>query len=196
LQVSTVKVGTGRKAKNMTGLVLQFSGALNPAQAQNLAAYQLLSGKVKKSRTTFNKTVLLSSAIYSASAHTVTLIPRSRLNLAQPEQLRITGSLLTDSLGRSLDVNYDGQPGGDLVAIIKGKTVTMAAISNTRAASLSRLELEAIDRVLAGDAAFFAGPLRSTDSPPKRHAATRHGQAVKVVSPGTMDLFRVPPRFV
>jgi hypothetical protein len=174
--VATVKVGTGRKAKKATGLVIQFSGALNPARAQDLAAYQLLSGKTKKSHTTLNKPVLLSSATYNASAHTVTLIPRSKLNPAQPEQLRITGSVLTDSFGRSVDGNDDGQPGGEFVATTKGKSVAMATFSNTGAVPLSRLALEAIDRVLAVDTQSLAGPLRSTRTRPKPLGATRQGK--------------------
>ncbi len=75
VRVATIKVGTGKKAKKTTGLVLQFSGALNAAQAQSLAPYHLLSGKVKKSHTTYSKPVPLSSSTYNPSAHTVTLIP-------------------------------------------------------------------------------------------------------------------------
>jgi hypothetical protein len=136
LTIATVKVGTGKKARKTTGLVLQFSAALNMTQAQSLTAFHLLSGKVKKSRTTYSKPVPLSSAIYNASAHTVTLIPKSKLNLAQPEQLRITASLLTDSLGRPIDGNHDGQPGGDYVVILSKGKVTPLAVPRTTAAAV------------------------------------------------------------
>ncbi len=43
-----VRLGTGRKAKKATVVVLQFSGALNPSTAQNVANYSLLAGTIKK----------------------------------------------------------------------------------------------------------------------------------------------------
>ena len=183
LRVATVKVGTGKKAQSKTGLLVQFSGDLNPVQAESLLAYHLLSGKVKKGHIVFNKPTPLSSAIYSPSAQILTLIPKSKLNLAKPEQLTITAAMLTDFLGRPLDGNHDGQPGGDFVASIKGKSVTMAAISNIRAVSLSRLAVEAIDRVLAGDTQFLARPLWSSRTRPRPRGVTQHGQAVKIILP-------------
>ena len=136
LTIATVKIGTGKKARKTTGLVLQFSDALNITQAQSLAAFHLLSGKVKKAHTTYSKPVPLSSAIYNASAHTVTLIPKSKLNLAQPMQLRITASLLTDSLGRPIDGNHDGQPSGDYVATLSKNKVPPLAVPRTTAAAV------------------------------------------------------------
>ena len=41
LQIEKVKVGTGKKAKKETVLVLQFSGALNAGAADNVGAYEL-----------------------------------------------------------------------------------------------------------------------------------------------------------
>jgi hypothetical protein len=41
LQVETIKVGTGKKAKKETVLVLDFSGALNAVVADNTDAYPL-----------------------------------------------------------------------------------------------------------------------------------------------------------
>jgi hypothetical protein len=43
----------------------------------------------------------------------VTLTPRGKLTASKPEELIINGSLLTDTLGREVDGNDDGQPGGD-----------------------------------------------------------------------------------
>ena len=58
LEIATVKIGTGKKAKKVTGLVLQFSGDLNPAQAKSLAPYQLtMPGKDKKFGTKDDKKV-------------------------------------------------------------------------------------------------------------------------------------------
>jgi ELWxxDGT repeat protein len=118
-----VKVGTGKRARTTTQQVLQvqYSGPLD--DAGNLAAYHLLAGRTSRMKgklaTAFIKPVPLSSASYSPSANTVTLIPRGKLNLAQPEQLRVTASLLKDASGRPLDGDHDGQPGGDFVGIVK-----------------------------------------------------------------------------
>ena len=151
VRVATVKVGTGKKAKRQTGLLVQLSGALNPGQAEGLVAYHLLSGKVKKKgHINFNKPIPLSSAIYNSSAHILTLVPKSKLNLAQPERLTITASMLTDFLGRPLDGNHDGQPGGDFVATLKGKSATIAATTNAKKTSFSSVVPEVVDRVLAG----------------------------------------------
>ena len=113
LRVATVKNGTGRRARNVTGIVLQFSDALNPAQAQNLAAYQLVTpGRDKKFGTRDDKRVALASARYDGSTHTVTLIPKRAFNKMQLQQLTVESALL-------------GQPGGDFVATLKGKSVTI-----------------------------------------------------------------------
>jgi hypothetical protein len=113
LRVATVKNGTGRRARNVTGIVLQFSDALNPAQAQNLAAYQLVTpGRDKKFGTRDDKRVALASARYDGSTHTVTLIPKQAFNKMQLQQLTVESALL-------------GQPGGDFVATLKGKSVTI-----------------------------------------------------------------------
>ena len=77
---------------------LSLSGAVNGAG--NLAAYQVLSGKTKRGITSFNRAGPLTSAVYNPAALTVTLIPRSKLNLSQPERLTVTTSLLTDAFGR------------------------------------------------------------------------------------------------
>ena len=126
VSVATIKIGAGKRAKKTTGLVIQFSGHSTQLSAKP-SAYHLLLGTVKKGRTTYNKNVPLSSAIYSAAANTLTLIPKTKLNLAKPQQLRITASLLADSFGRPMDGDGDGQPGGDFTANLKGKAVTILA---------------------------------------------------------------------
>jgi hypothetical protein len=185
VQVGTIQLGTGKKARKTTGLVIQLSGPVNPAQAQGLAEYRLLAGTVRKGRTTYNRNVPLSSAGYNPATRVVSLAPRGKLNPAQPEQLRITASLLTDTLGRPIDGNRDGLPGGDLVANIKGKAVTLIAASAAKVSSASGLALEAIDRVLAGDPQLVAGSLGSTPSEPKPHGAAHKSQGVKVASPAS-----------
>jgi hypothetical protein len=143
LMTETIKLGNGKKAKTKkeTVLQLQFSGALNGAG--NLAAYQLLSGKTKKHVTTFTKRVPLSSAIYSASPTVwiVTLTPAGTLNPSQPDQLRITAADLIDVYGRALDGDDNGQPGGDFLATVSKKGVTISK-------AVKPVTTTAVDRVL------------------------------------------------
>jgi hypothetical protein len=192
LKTGPVTIGTGKKAKKTTGIVILFSGALNPAPARSLAAFHLLSGKVKKHDTIYSKNVPLSEAIYDPSAHTISLVPKGKLNMAQPEQLKITASLLTDSLGRPIDGNHDGQPGGDFVATLKGKTVTIAATCVARATSVSQRAVEAIDRVLSGNTQLVTRPVRSFPAPRGSHGAAQESQVVKVVLPGSQGFMGRP----
>ena len=117
VSVATVKVGTGKRTKKTTGLVLHFIGALNPSQAQSLTAYQLvMAGRDKTFGTKDDKNVKLASATYNALAYTVTLIPKQAFNKTQLQQLRIKSAFLSDSFGRPIDGNHDGQPGGDSIS--------------------------------------------------------------------------------
>jgi subtilase family serine protease len=160
LQLPTIKVktGTGKKAKTKTETVVQLhlSGPLNGAG--NLGAYKLLSGQTKRGVTTFKTVVPLASVVYSSTALTVTLIPAGKLNLSKPEQLRITAALLTDTYGRPLDGNYDGQPGGNFVATFKNRGITFAQVKS--AARIEALSASAVDAV------FDAGLISSV--PPAR----------------------------
>jgi len=151
LQLPTVKVGTGTRAKSETVLRLQFSGPISGGG--NLAAYQLLADKTtrikKKTVTTFSTPVRLVSAVYSSSGSSwsVTLTPAIKLNLAQPEQLRITAALLTDAYGRPLDGNDVGQPGGNFVATFSNKGVTIPHVETL--AKPNALSASAVDRLFA-----------------------------------------------
>ncbi len=121
LELETVKVAVHKKKEKETVLELQFSGALSAAAAEDLAAYQLLSGKTKKAVTTFNKPVALSSAQYNPATLTVTLVPVRKLNLEKPERLTINAALLTDAYGRPV--------GGNFVAIIRKGGISIPAAS-------------------------------------------------------------------
>ena len=106
VQRGTVRVGTGRKAKSETALVLQFSGSVNGAG--NLGAYVLKSGKTKKGKTTYATKVPLASAVYDypgAPPNSVTLILKSKPKTA-PGQLTVNGSAITDSYGRPVSGNF------------------------------------------------------------------------------------------
>ena len=63
-----------------TRLVLTYSGAIDPAFAENLANYQLVA-------TGRDQVVPLASAVYDPTAHTVTLTPARSLNVHYAYQL-------------------------------------------------------------------------------------------------------------
>src|SRR5689334_1444259 len=63
----------------------------------------------------------------SCGRASLTLIPKQPFNKTQLQQLRLKVACLTDPWGRVIDGNHDGQPGGDFVASLKGKTVALAS---------------------------------------------------------------------
>ncbi len=89
-QVRTIKVS---KKKAQTVIVLNVSGSIDPASAQNLANYRLgLPGKDKKFGTKDDRLTKLSSAVYNAAARTITLTPKGgSLNLSQALTLQVSG---------------------------------------------------------------------------------------------------------
>ncbi len=101
LQVETIKVGKGKKAKKETVLVLEFSGALNAASADNANAYELApvikvkatgKGKHRKPATTkLGTPVTPASAVYNRVEQQVTLTPRGKLTSSKPEELIVNG---------------------------------------------------------------------------------------------------------
>ena len=100
-------------------LFVQFSGALDSKAAQNLAAYTVFSGKIKKvhkvSQVLYNKLVPLTKAIYNASADSVILVPRGKHTLPKLEQLQVNVSVLTDPMGRPINngKNFNATVTGD-----------------------------------------------------------------------------------
>ena len=95
-------------------IVLQFSDAVNPADAVDLGNYTLetvASGKNHRS-----KAVRLARPSYTAANHTVTLATVKKLVLSPPLQLTVRAAGLHNTLGRPIDGD-DGEPSGsNLVA--------------------------------------------------------------------------------
>jgi hypothetical protein len=146
-----VKVGSGKKAKTKLETVLdvQFSGPV--LGAGNLAAYQLSSvttKKVKKKVVTTYKPIRLKSVVPASSSMTssVALVPATKPKLSQTDQLKITASDLTDALGRPIDGNDDGQPGGNFLATFSKQGV---AFAQGHPAARASLDAVAVDAVLA-----------------------------------------------
>ena len=107
----------------------------------DLAAYQLSSAtkKVKKKVGTTYEPIRLISCCPASSPMTasVSLLPSTKPNLAQ----YLLGSDpvaadLTDVLGRPLDGNDDGQPGGDFAATFSRQGIAFGEPSNKLAARI------------------------------------------------------------
>jgi uncharacterized repeat protein (TIGR01451 family) len=141
--VEKVKVGTGRHATRALALGVGFSGPLSATAAQNLAAYTVFSGKVKKvhkmSQVLYNSSVPLNQAIYSSASDTLALLPRGKHALPKLEQLHVNVSILTDPSGRP--INY----GKNFTAtvtnaglIISADRITATASSPVRALRMNR----------------------------------------------------------
>jgi phosphodiesterase/alkaline phosphatase D-like protein len=107
LTVTKVKVGTGHHAQKALVLDVHFSGSLSSSAAQELAAYTVYSGKIKKvhkvSQAIYTSFVPLTQAIYVPSADSVLLLPQGKHKLPKLEQLHVNVSLLTDPMGRSIN---------------------------------------------------------------------------------------------
>jgi len=106
-QVEKVKIGTGRHSKRALVLAVGFSGALDSTAAQDLAAYTVFSGKVKKvhkvSEVLYTKLVPLTQVMYIAASDNVVLIPKGKPKLPKLEQLQVNVSILTDPMGREIN---------------------------------------------------------------------------------------------
>jgi hypothetical protein len=79
----------------------------------------------------------------------VTLTPRVKLTATKPEELVVKGASLTDTLGREIDGNDDGQPGGNFIATISGSRVTAGGIPLVRTRRRPASVEDVIDHVLA-----------------------------------------------
>jgi hypothetical protein len=126
------------KRHQVTEIILDFSGAVNGTEAQSTVEYRLANPGKKGSFTAKNARIIkLRSAIYNPANDSVTLTPRKPFKLAKPVQFRVNGSApggLEDSLGRLIDGDHNGSPGGDAIAVIKAKGVIINAIALVRSA--------------------------------------------------------------
>jgi hypothetical protein len=134
-----------RRHKPSTVIVVQFDEPLNSAAAANLGAYMLTAGPPGKKHG--SRLLPLARARYNALTNTVTLTPLATLSPRPSEQLRIIASVLTDALGRPLDGNRDGQPGGDFVATLGKAGVSAAGVAGAQ--SLKPLSSHAVDVLLS-----------------------------------------------
>ena len=166
LRRKKVKVGKGKKAKTKseTALEIQFSGAV--AGSGDLAAYELSSvttKKVKKKAVTSYKSIRLTSALPASSltASSVLVFPATKPNLSQTDRLQIVAADLTDALGRFLDGNDDGRPGGNYTVNFSRSGVSRAELSLARIREQPGTVTDAIDALRArGVLTGFTGSQR------------------------------------
>jgi hypothetical protein len=104
-------------------VIIDFTGAVNAAQAQNKAEYRLVKAGKRGSFTAKHpKLIHLRRAVYNGTSDTVALVPRTPFALRKPVQLQVNGqppSGLHDMLGRLIDGHHDGQPGGNAVVVLR-----------------------------------------------------------------------------
>ncbi len=110
-------------------LVIGLSGSVNAIQARNVAAYQLTAANARGSFSARNSPVIkLSSALYDAANHTITLTLRKPIASSKPAELIVDGSPpsgLQDSSGRLIDGDHDGTAGGNAFAVIRNTGVVL-----------------------------------------------------------------------
>jgi hypothetical protein len=111
------------KCHRVKEVIIDFSGGVNAAQAQNTAEYRLIKAGKRGSFTAKHpKPIKLRSAVYNGTSDTVTLTPKKPFALRKPVQLQVNGEPpwgLHDSFGRLIDGHHDGQPGGNAVAVLQ-----------------------------------------------------------------------------
>jgi hypothetical protein len=114
--------------------------------------YRLATAGKKGSFTAKNaKVIPLKSTAYSAASDTVTLTLKKPFKLTKPVQLQVSDlspSGLQDSLGRLIDGNHDGQPGGNAVAVLGRGGATISAVVDQGIGPVLCLEPSAVDALL------------------------------------------------
>jgi hypothetical protein len=121
-----------------TYVVVDFSGPLDQAPAQNVANYQIVGPGHHR--------IKIKQATYNSTMGTVTLMLSQRLHLRTSYRLKINGTTssgLTDPAGMLLDGASTGQPGSDYVASLmesdlagSAKQRPMSAVFKARAESV------------------------------------------------------------
>jgi len=136
LVTMTGVVDETNKKHQVTEVLVTFSGAVNTAEADSINTYTLATPGKKGSYTAKNAGIIkLKSAVYNRSSDTVALTPTRPFGLTKPVQLLVYGigpSGLQDAEGRLIDGDHNGTPGGNTVAILSKKSVTIDAVPLAR----------------------------------------------------------------
>jgi hypothetical protein len=100
VSVTDVELETNKKHM-VTQIIVDFSGAVNVAEADSVGTYRLATAGKKGSFTAKNAAVLkLKSAVDNGALDQVTLTPKRAFALTKPVQLAVEGQTLQDSSGR------------------------------------------------------------------------------------------------
>jgi trimeric autotransporter adhesin len=114
------------KKHKLTQIEVFFSGVVNPAEVKATSLYALVTPGKKNSFTAKNAgKIKVKTAKFVPSANEVILTPKTAIAATTPVQLTIKGTL-QDSLGRLIDGDKNGQPGGNVVAVIRKTLVTFS----------------------------------------------------------------------
>jgi large repetitive protein len=124
-----------------TYLLLYFNAPLDPASAQNTANFKLVGPG--------NRRIKLTRAFYDAASDTVTLVPKTRLNIKSKFKLTVIGNIpsgVRNLAGLLLDGARTGQPGSNFVTTLIRKDLAGTA---TQLPTLSLIDASGVpsDRV-------------------------------------------------
>jgi hypothetical protein len=115
----------------VTGIVIDFSGAVNMTEAQSTKTYELVAAGKGGSFTAKNaKVIKIKSAVYNPADDEVTLKP-ALFGLSKPVELVVYGTGpngLQDAEGRYIDGADNGMAGSNAVAILRKGGVTIQAV--------------------------------------------------------------------
>jgi hypothetical protein len=103
-----------------TVLVLTFHDGLDPTSAQDLANYKIVDPS--------GRPISIASAVYDAAANTVTLRPRTRIDLHNTYHLTVIGKGargVTNAQGTLLDGADRGQPGSNYTTTLNWRNVVL-----------------------------------------------------------------------
>ena len=127
VQVTSITEKVVKKA--ISEFDVQFDGSVTGAN--NPANYHLAlvtTKKIKKHTVKVSKSIPIKKIIYEPSGDIAEIFPAGKIAPGKINLLTITASGILDSLGRPLDGNHDGQPGGDLAgAVGKGSVAILSA---------------------------------------------------------------------
>ncbi len=156
------------KKHQVTEVDVIFSGLVNSSEADNIGTYRLATAGKNDSFTTKSAGIIkVKKAAYSPSTNTVAPTPRKPFALTKPVQVLIYGSgptALQDAEGRDIDGDHNGTPGGNAIAIIAKKGVTVSACATASKADRRKsVTPSAVDLLFAHHGAL-------ADSGNTRHA--------------------------
>ena len=153
---------------------MQFNEALNSATAQSITSYALAT--VAKNKKQKSKPMALSSATYSSSAFTVTLLTRKTLALNPPLALTVVGPLACWAPWAASSTATLGQPGEDFTAVLS----RLAPPSPANRRPLVSMRSMPV-------AAGLQGPLEEENCMSHSHSRSRPGNDVLAGDPVRVD---------